>query len=298
MNSLRNENKQLKCMKEITLHVVVATISIFLLILFLPTIVVVYKLLLILTIMGIVLLDFVLILSNHKNLLIIPRIALIILFLCIGGAGLVFYITKFLVFVDMYGIEKILTDHISTAKLLFFVICFFQPIILPLPEAITIPAGSAVIGSLSGAAIGFLGSSLGIVVMYLIARIGGLKLVSKFVKEKQLKKYQEYVLKNETLILTLMFIIPILPDEIICVGAGISRVSFKKFIVIASISKLITSSLLSYSVYLAKLFSLTTSQLALISSIVMACIFCLSFIIKKSIKRANSKRTAYLVSGK
>ncbi|PEL08047.1 TVP38/TMEM64 family protein [Bacillus sp. AFS017336] len=245
--------------------------------------------------MGTLLLDFYLVASNHKNPLKFTKIVLICLLLGISAVGIIFYISKFLVIVNSYGIERILTDHITTAKLLFFLICLFQPIILPLPEAITIPAGSAVIGPFSGAAIGFLGSTLGIVIMYFLARLGGYKLVSKLVKEKHLKKYQEYVLKNETIILTLMFIVPILPDEIICVGAGISKVSFKKFVVIAAISKLITSSLLSYSVYLAKVFSLTTSQIALMSSILLACILSLSFIIKRLIKRANSKE-AYIAS--
>jgi uncharacterized membrane protein YdjX (TVP38/TMEM64 family) len=292
---LRNNEKRINIMKELTIHILIAALSIFLLLTYLPTVVIVYKILFTFTIMGILLLDFYLCLSNRKNLLKLTKIALLILFLCISIVGIIFYITKFLVFVDMYGIERILRDHIPTAKLLFFLICFFQPIFLPLPEAVTLPAGSTVLGSFSGAAIGFLGSVSGIVVMYFIARIGGLKLVSKFVKEKHLKKYQEYVLKNETVILTLMFIIPILPDEIICVGAGISKVSFKRFFIIASISKLITSSLLSYSVYLAKLFSLTTSQLALASSIIIACILFVSLIIKKMIKRTNSKEV-YMTS--
>lgn len=282
-------------MKELTLHIILATILILILIISLPTVVTIYKISFIFAIMGILLLDFYLIVSNRKKLLKVTKIAFISLLLCISVVEIIFYVSKFLVFVDQYGIERILTSHITTAKLLFFLICLFQPIILPLPEAITIPAGSAVIGSFSGAVIGFLGSTLGIVIMYFLARIGGHKLVSKFVKEKQLQKYQEYVKKNETIILTLMFIIPILPDEIICVGAGISKVSFKKFILIASISKLITSSLLSYSVYLAKFFSLTTSQIALAGSILVACILALSLIIKKSIKRTNSKE-AYVAS--
>jgi uncharacterized membrane protein YdjX (TVP38/TMEM64 family) len=287
--TLKKENKQFNTMKELTLHIVLATISILILVTSLPTVVTIYKISFIFAIMGILLLDFYLVVSNHRKFLKVTKIALISLLLCISVVGIVFYASQFLVFVDQYGVERLLTNHIATAKLLFFLICLFQPIFLPLPEALTIPAGSAVIGSFSGALIGFLGSTLGIVIMYFLARIGGLKLVSKFVKERQLNKYQEYVKKNETIILTLMFIIPILPDEIICVGAGISKVSFKKFLLIASISKLITSSLLSYSVYLAKFFSLTTSQIALTSSIVIACILSLSFMIKKSIKRTNSK---------
>lgn len=295
MLKMNKDNKNM--MKELTLHIVLAAVSVYLLLAFLPTIVTIYKLIFTFTILGILLLDFYLVISNHIKLLKISRIVLSILLICILIVVLIFYVTKILVFADIYGIENILIDHASTAKLLYFLICFLQPIILPIPEAVTIPAGSAVLGEFKGAIIGFLGSITGIVIMYLIARIGGLKLVSKIVKEKHLKKYQEYVLKNETIILTLMFIIPILPDEIICVGAGISKVSFKRFFIIASISKVITSSLLSYSVYLAKLLSLTTSQLVLASSIILTCILIISFVIKKLLMKSNSNsKEVYMTS--
>ncbi|WP_256941405.1 TVP38/TMEM64 family protein [Bacillus sp. EAC] len=287
--------KKKNMMKELSIHVLLAAVSIFFLLEFLPTVVSIYKGLFTFAIMSILLLDFYLVLSNHKKILKVTKIALVLILICISVVGLIFYITKFLVFADTYGVERILIDHISIAKLIFFTICFFQPIFLPIPEAVTLPAGSAVLGSFQGAYIGFLGSISGIVVMYFLARIGGLKLVAKFVKEKHLKRYQEYVSKNETIILTLMFIIPILPDEIICVGAGISKVSFKRFIIIASISKLVTSSLLSYSVYLAKLFSLSATQLIFGSSIIILFVFLLSFIIKKSIKKANAKEV-YMTS--
>jgi uncharacterized membrane protein YdjX (TVP38/TMEM64 family) len=288
-------NTIINIMKELFIHIVIASLAIYLLFNFLPTIVTVYKVIFTLTIIGICLLDAYLVLSNNTKLLKLTKIALSIVLLCIVIVILIYYITKFLVFADMYGIEQILIDHKSIAKLLFFSICFLQPIILPLPEAVTLPAGSAVLGSFEGAYLGFLGSLLGIVVMYFVARIGGLKLVSKLIKEKHLKSYQEYVSKNETIILTLMFIIPILPDEIICVGAGISKVSFKRFFFIAMLAKLVTSSLLAYSVYLAKLFSLSTTQLVLASSIIVTFIFLLSIFIKKSIKKTNSEQV-YMTS--
>jgi len=289
--------KKKNIMKELSIHVLLAAVSIFFLLEFLPTVVSIYKGLFTFAILSILLLDFYLVLSNHKKILKVTKIALVLILICISVVGLIFYITKFLVFVDTYGVERILIDHISIAKLIFFTICLFQPIFLPIPEAVTLPAGSAVLGSFQGAYIGFLGSISGIVVMYFLARIGGLKLVAKFVKEKHLKRYQEYVSRNETIILTLMFIIPILPDEIICVGAGISKVSFKRFIIIASISKLITSSLLSYSVYLAKLFSLSATQLVFGSSIIILFVFLLSFIIKKSIKKANAEEVYMTTHG-
>ncbi|SOC22440.1 uncharacterized membrane protein YdjX (TVP38/TMEM64 family) [Ureibacillus xyleni] len=169
--------------------------------------------------------------------------------------------------------QDLLLNNEFIAPVIFFFICFLQPILLPLPEAATVTAGSAVLGPLTAASISFTGTLAGIIVMYFIAKVGGQKLIRKFVKDKHLLKYERYVSNNETSILLILFIIPILPDEIICVGAGISGVRLMKFLIIASVSKLFTSISLAYSIDFAKSLSLTNFQLMLIllgiASIVM-----------------------------
>ncbi|MBE4906531.1 VTT domain-containing protein [Bacillus luteolus] len=169
--------------------------------------------------------------------------------------------------------ESLLHGNEFIATLIFFLICFLQPILLPIPEAATVTAGSAILGAFPAACISFAGTLSGIIVMYFIAKIGGQKLIRKFVKEKQIQQYERYVSKNETSILLILFIIPILPDEIICVGAGLGGVNIKKFVIIAAISKILTSFSLAYSLDFAQSMSLTNSQLLLfiigIASIIM-----------------------------
>ncbi|MDQ0246126.1 putative membrane protein YdjX (TVP38/TMEM64 family) [Bacillus fengqiuensis] len=274
---------------EILLHLFLSGIAIYLSFAFLPTLLPIYKTFLGLVMAIILLLDIYFILSNHKEYLKVTKIALIFLCSSIFAVLLIFYVTKFLVLTDTYGMETVLKENTSFAKFIFFLICFSQPIILPIPEAVTVPAGSAVFGPFIAAILSFLGTIAGIVVMFCIARMGGQKLVSKLVKEKHLKKYQEYVGRNETIILALIFMIPILPDEIICVGAGISGVFFKRFFIIASISKLITTSLLAYSVRLAQSLSLTSSQLILACSVVIGIMFAASLIFKRYLKKSKTR---------
>ncbi len=159
--------------------------------------------------------------------------------------------------------ESLLHGNEFIAAIIFFLICFLQPILLPIPEAATVTAGSAILGALPAACIGFAGTLSGIIVMYFIAKVGGRKLVRKFVGDKHIKRYERYVSKYEIRILLILFIIPILPDEIICVGAGIGGVSFKKFVVIVSVSKLFTSFSLAYSLDIAHSLFLANSQLLL-----------------------------------
>jgi uncharacterized membrane protein YdjX (TVP38/TMEM64 family) len=213
------------------------------------------------------------------------RLALIYMFSLLLIVFITFYLTKILVLTDAYGLERMLREYEAEGKLIFFLVCFLQPILLPLPEAVTLPAGSAVFGPAAAAFLGFTGTLSGIIVMFLTARIGGLKLVSRFIKERHLIKYQKYMEKNENTILMLLFVIPILPDEIICVGAGMGGVSFKKFLGIASISKMLTSLLLAYSLSLANALSLSGSQLLLVVSVVIGVFYSVSHLYKKKKNR-------------
>lgn len=137
-------------------------------------------------------------------------------------------------------------------QIIYFIICFLQPIILPFPEAVTIMGGSTILGPLKGATIGFLGTILGIIVMFFIAKFVRRSVINKIVDDKKLDKFNRYIQKNETLIILMLFILPILPDEIICIGAGLAKMNAYKFIGIAVISKLVTSISLAYSLELIK----------------------------------------------
>ncbi|MCF0148254.1 MAG: TVP38/TMEM64 family protein [Clostridium sp.] len=138
-------------------------------------------------------------------------------------------------------------------QLIYFIICFLQPIILPLPEPVTIVGGSSVLGPFKAAVIGFCGTTLGIISMFFIAKFASRNVVNKLVNKEKLEKFNRYIQKNDTLIILMLFILPILPDEVICIGAGLAKLNSYKFIGIAAISKLFTSISLAYSIEIIKL---------------------------------------------
>lgn len=154
--------------------------------------------------------------------------------------------------------------------IIYFFICFLQPIMLPFPEPVTIMAGSLVLGRFNGAIIGFLGTTLGIITMYFISKYIGNKFLLRFIKKDSLDKFNNYIIKNETLILLLLFVFPLLPDEVICIGSGIAKLNPYKFIFIALLSKLITTFTISYSI---KLFKFNIETLIVCFSLVIVFIY-------------------------
>lgn len=254
----RNENRNEAI--ELILHLTISILAVCLLFVLLPTMLPIYKWLYLGVVLIVLLMDGYFLITKQWNFLKVNRVVIFYLGAILLIVLAIFYITKTVIFTDAYGFEGVLKEQLKAAKYIFFFISLAQPILLPIPEAVTIPGASAVFGPAAAAAIAFLGTLLGIATMFFAARYGGRKFISKLIKEEQLTKYQNYVSKNETLIMFLLFVIPILPDEIICVGAGIGQVSPKKFFIIASVSKLITATLLAYSFQIAEMLSITGSQ--------------------------------------
>ncbi|MDV4150888.1 VTT domain-containing protein [Clostridium sp. AL.422] len=166
-------------------------------------------------------------------------------------------------------------EYKENSMLIYFFVCFLQPIILPLPEPATIMTGSLILGNFNGAIIGFSGTILGIVCMFLFSRYASQKLVKKIINNSKVERFNEYIKENEMLIILLLFILPILPDEVICMGTAITKINGYKFIIIAIISKLITAFTLSYSI---ELFTLIPISIIIIVLIFTSLIIITNFI--------------------
>lgn len=162
-------------------------------------------------------------------------------------------------------------------RLIYFSICFLQPIILPIPEPITIMAGSVAFGPVQGALIGFLGTISGIITMFFIGRFASKKNISRLVSAESLKKFNKYIEKHENLVILGLFILPVLPDEIVCIAGGLAKINTYKFIIIATISKIITSISLSFSI---NLFNISLAKIIIILVITTICIACIKFVSK------------------
>ena len=165
-------------------------------------------------------------------------------------------------------------------ELIYILTCFLHPILLPTPEAITISMGSMAFGSVNAFVMGFFGTMLGIATMYNISKRFGLKLVMKIIKVRDLEKYKSYVQRNEVLLTGLLFIIPILPDGVVCAGAGILGIAKKPFFIIAGTTKMITIATYSYMVEFAANLNINGIELILVELVILIAIVSINGIAK------------------
>lgn len=180
---------------------------------------------------------------------------LIIIFMSIifmGGLAL-YYLPQIKSIINFEDLKKTLSIYDEEAKYIYFLVCFLQPIILPVPEPVTIMAGSSVLGSFNGAVIGACGSIIGIITMFILSRYISEKVIKRFINNNKIEKFNRYIKRNEIIVILGLFIFPILPDEVICIGSGLSKIDIYKFIIVAFIAKLITSFSLSYSLEIIKI---------------------------------------------
>lgn len=124
------------------------------------------------------------------------------------------------------------------APLAFVLIQAAQVILAPIPGNITALAG----GALFGWGVGFLLSSLGLIIGSVIAfwlgRYFGKPLVIRMVGLKTYERYEGVVARKGIWVLFLIFLIPFFPDDALCLLAGMTAISFPLFTLLVVIGRL------------------------------------------------------------
>lgn len=179
----------------------------------------------------------------------------VLIFLCIAGA-VFFAICATGIIKKITSIEA-LRDYISEfgnmAVFLFILFSFLQVIILPVPGSVTVAVGVALFGPLKCSIFSFIGITLGSIVAFAIGRVVGEKAVRWIVGEETLKKWLQKLKGKDYLILSIMFLLPLFPDDVLCFVAGLSSMTWTYFIVMIVITRVTSILATSYSVGLIPL---------------------------------------------
>lgn len=152
---------------------------------------------------------------------------------------------------------------------IYFLLCVIQPIFLPIPEMVTVLWGSVEIGPIKSFVLGVIGAIIGISIMYWVTKKGSHWMIARFKGEEKIEIFQNYVRKYQIYIVGILFIVPILPDEIICLGAPFVGIPFPTFIVIAILSKIVSVGMIAFSEEIAAAFSISRIELIMIELVIL-----------------------------
>ena len=166
--------------------------------------------------------------------------------------GLTIYFINLGVFKDLNSLRGLVGDSIILGPIIFILIRILQVLIPIIPGGISTAAGVLIFGPYAGFIYNYVGLTLGSIIAYMLSRNFGLPLIRKLFKEETINKYLKYIRtkKFEKIFFWGIFL-PGAPDDLLCYIAGISNLTFKKFVIIILIGKPLT--LIFYSLFV-KLF--------------------------------------------
>jgi uncharacterized membrane protein YdjX (TVP38/TMEM64 family) len=81
---------------------------------------------------------------------------------------------------------------------------------------------------------------------------------------KSIKAFQEVVELYNIKIIGMLFIIPVFPDFIICIGASLMKINLPLFLLIAIISKSISIGMIEYSELIGDVFQVNRWQIIIV----------------------------------
>lgn len=140
-------------------------------------------------------------------------------------------------------------DFVNSFKTLsvviFICLQIIQVVIAAIPGEVTGFIGGYLYGGFWGTVYSTVGLSLGSIIAFYFARILGRPFVLLFVNPKYLEKFDYLMSHKGASISAFLFLMPGFPKDYLCYILGLSKMTPRMFIIIATFGRVISTSLLS-----------------------------------------------------
>ena len=104
----------------------------------------------------------------------------------------------------------------------------------PIPGQVTGFVG----GFLFGPVLGAVYATIGCTLVFMLARRLGRPFVERFVKPRTLYRFDYFTESGGPLVLLLIFLVPIFPDDLICYIAGLIRIPIHRLVLVAFVGRI------------------------------------------------------------
>jgi len=157
--------------------------------------------------------------------------------LLLSGVGFLYYSGFFAACSSQSELQAYIQRTSPYGHLVFFLIQLLSVILAPIPSNITAAAGGAIFGAWWAFLLTFLAVVIGSCLVFLLARGLGQTFVDRTVGEKLSEKYRDMIQRKTDTFLLLAFLFPYFPDDVLCVLAGLTKISFGRFLVIMVVAR-------------------------------------------------------------
>ena len=170
---------------------------------------------------------------------------------CLDLFAVVFFILCSTGIITKINSVETLREYIEStggaAIIIYITFCFLQVILLPVPGSVAVGAGVAMFGPWKAALFSFAGIVTGSILAFAIGRWVGYRAVCWIVGKDSVDKWLEKLKGKDYLILSLMFLLPLFPDDVLCFVAGLSSMTWPYFIIMIIITRLLSVFSTAYS---------------------------------------------------
>ena len=143
------------------------------------------------------------------------------------------------VFKDVNALRGVVGDSIILGPIVFIFIQILQVVIPIIPGGISCAAGVLIFGPFAGFIYNYVGIAIGSVIVFILGRQYGKPFILSLVSDKTYNKYIGW-LDNEKRferLFALAIFFPVAPDDALCLMAGLTKMSLKKFTLIILLAK-------------------------------------------------------------
>lgn len=143
------------------------------------------------------------------------------------------------VFKDMNALRGLVGNSVILGPIIFILIQILQVVIPIIPGGISTAAGVLIFGPWAGFAYNYIGICIGSIIIFLLGRRYGKPFVLSLVSDKTYNKYIGWLDNQNRFdkLFTLAIFFPVAPDDALCLMAGLTNISVKKFTLIILLAK-------------------------------------------------------------
>ncbi|EMF0035825.1 TVP38/TMEM64 family protein [Enterococcus hirae] len=170
----------------------------------------------------------------HKYIRIIPIIGLLFFLV------LIIYAYQHGIFRSTTSLQRFIQQFGEYAVVIFILLQIIQVIIPILPGGISSVAGLLMFGNGWGLLYSCIGLIIGEAIGFLLVRYYGVSFVQLILSPKKYQKFDQLLTqktKDIKKVLCLTMLIPFAPDDLVCLVAGLTKISFKEYIQIVLLLK-------------------------------------------------------------
>ncbi len=175
-------------------------------------------------------------LSIKKKIFRITLVVVIFLALCVLGYFILVWTGAWEYINSAEKLRQLILSLGFWGRLGFVIIQFLQVTFLPIPSTISTLAGVLIYGPLQAALLSLAGILLGSVFAFFLGRVFGRKLVVFMVGKETCDKWTEF-LTNAKYSFFVMMVLPVFPDDVLCLVAGLTDMSWSFFVLTNLISR-------------------------------------------------------------